>query len=129
MTAAAVAPSVLPVPAPVGGNQAAVVKVPDDDDVPPLGWGQWESLPAPAPEPPVGVLVMREDDRVMSGHLTHDAEASSSRAALSASRDTTARPEQEEESVNAPPAHFSEPRLSRCCGRNFAATALRSTGH
>jgi hypothetical protein len=58
MTAAAAAPSVLPAPTPAGGNHVAVVAVPDDDVLLP-GWGQWESLPAPAPEPPVGVLVMR----------------------------------------------------------------------
>jgi hypothetical protein len=60
MTTAVTAPSILPVPAPAGGNQVAVVEIPDDD-VPPPGWDHWVSLPAPAPEPPVGVLVMRED--------------------------------------------------------------------
>jgi hypothetical protein len=54
-TAADAAPSVLPAPAPAGGNQVAVVEVPDDDVLPP-GWGQWESLPAPAPEPRWGCL-------------------------------------------------------------------------
>jgi hypothetical protein len=44
----------------------------------------------------------------MSGHPTHSAEASSSRAALPASDGTAARLEQEREHVNAPPAHFSE---------------------
>jgi hypothetical protein len=58
------ASSILPAPAPVSGNQVAVVEI-SDDDVPPPGWGQWEGLPAPAPEPPVGALVMREDGRVM----------------------------------------------------------------
>jgi hypothetical protein len=70
----ATVPSVLPTPAPADDNQVAVVDVPDDD-VPSPGWGQWENLPAPAPEPPVGVLVMREDDCVMSGRPTHGAEA------------------------------------------------------
>jgi hypothetical protein len=37
-TTAVAAPSVLPVPAPAGGNQVAVVEV-LDDDVPPPGWG------------------------------------------------------------------------------------------
>jgi hypothetical protein len=92
MTAAAATPSVLLAPAPADGNQVAVVEVPDDD-VPPPGWGQWESLPAPAPEPPVGVLVMRKDGRVMSGHPTHGDEASSSRAAHPTSGGTAARPE------------------------------------
>jgi hypothetical protein len=58
MTVAITAPSALPASDPAGGNQVAVVDVPDDD-VPPPGWGQWENLPAPAPEPPVVVLVMR----------------------------------------------------------------------
>jgi hypothetical protein len=105
MTTTTTVSSVLTGPAPVGGNQVAVVEIPEDDASPP-GWGQWENLPAPAPEPPVGVLVMREDDFVMSGRLTHGAEASSSRAALPASGDTAARPEQER--VNAPPAHFNK---------------------
>jgi hypothetical protein len=35
-----------------------------------------------SPRAPGGVLVMREDSCVMSGRPTHDAEASSSRAAL-----------------------------------------------
>jgi hypothetical protein len=79
MTMAVTAPSILPAPAPADGNQVAVVEIPDDD-VPPLRWGQWESLPAPAPEPSVGVLVMREDGCVMSGRSAHNAEAPSSRA-------------------------------------------------
>jgi hypothetical protein len=116
-TVAAIAPSVLQALAPAGGNQAAVVEVPDDD-VPPPGWGQWESLPAPAPEPPVGVLVMREDDRVMSGHPTHSAEAPSSHAALT-SGGTAARPEQEEGRVNAPPAHFSEAQAEQALWEEF----------
>jgi hypothetical protein len=36
--------------APVGGSQAAVVEIPDDD-APPPGWDQWGNLPAPAPSP------------------------------------------------------------------------------
>jgi hypothetical protein len=107
MTVAVTAPSISSAPAPVGGNQVAVVEVPDDD-VPPLGWGQWESLPAPAPDPPVGVLVMRDDGYVMSGRLAHSAEASSSHAILPALDGIAARPEQEQESVNAPPAHFAD---------------------
>jgi hypothetical protein len=107
MTMAVTAPSILPAPALVSGNQVAVVEVPDDD-VPPPGWGQWESLPAPAPEPPVGVLVMREDDCMMSGRPTHGAEASSSCATPPASDGTVTRPEQERERVDAPPAHFAD---------------------
>jgi hypothetical protein len=37
-------------PALAGSSQATVVEIPDDD-VPPLGWDQWASLPTPAPEP------------------------------------------------------------------------------
>jgi hypothetical protein len=118
MTAVAVAPSVLPALAPAGGNQATVVKVPDDD-VPPPRWGQWESLPAPALEPLVGMLVMREDGRVMSGHPTHGAEASSPRATLPASGAITVRSEQEEERVNALPAHFSEAQAEQALWKEF----------
>jgi hypothetical protein len=117
-TAVDAAPSVLPAPAPTGGIQVVVIEVPDDD-VPPPRWGQWESLPAPAPEPPVGMLVMREDGRVMSGHPTHDAEASSSRAALPASGGTAARPEQEEEHVNARLAHFREAQAEHTLWEEF----------
>jgi hypothetical protein len=98
MTTTTTTPSVLPASAPAGGNQVVVV------DVPPPGWGQWENLPAPAPEPPVGVLVMKEDGCVMSGRPTHDAVASSSRGALR----TTTHQEQGQERVSAPSAHFSE---------------------
>jgi hypothetical protein len=49
MTTAVTVPSVPPVPAPIDDSRAAVVEIPDDD-VPPLGWDQWVSLPAPAPE-------------------------------------------------------------------------------
>jgi hypothetical protein len=55
MTMAATVPSVLPAPAPAGGNQVAMVDGPDDD-VSPLGWGQCGNLPAPAPEPRWGCL-------------------------------------------------------------------------
>jgi hypothetical protein len=118
MTAAAAARSALPASAPAGDNQVVVVDVPDDDVLPP-GWGQWESLPAPAPEPPVGVLVMREDDCMMSGHPTHGAEASSSRAALFASGGTATRPEQEGERVNAPPAHISAAQAGQALWEEF----------
>jgi hypothetical protein len=52
-----------------------MVEIPDND-APPPGWGQWENWPALAPEPAVGVLVMREDGCVMSRHPTHGTEAS-----------------------------------------------------
>jgi hypothetical protein len=45
--------------------------VPDDDDAPPPRWGQWESWPAPAPEPAAGVLVMREDGCMMPRRPMH----------------------------------------------------------
>jgi hypothetical protein len=83
MTMAVTAPSILSAPAPVSGSQAAVVEVPDDD-TPPHGWVQWGSLPAPAPEPSVGVLVMGDDGCVMSGRPADSAEASSSYAVLPA---------------------------------------------
>jgi hypothetical protein len=118
MTMAAATLSTLPVPVPTGGNQVAVVDVPDDD-VPPLGWGQWESLPAPAPEPPARVLMMREDGCMMSRRSTHGAEASSSRAALPASDGTAARPKQERERVNVPPAHFSEAQAEQVLWQEF----------
>jgi hypothetical protein len=47
----------------------------------------------PNPEPPTGVLVMREDGCVMSRRLAHGAEASSSRAALPALGGPAAHPE------------------------------------
>jgi hypothetical protein len=55
MTTAVPAPSVPPAPAPIDDSQATVVEIPDED-VPPPGWDQWVSLPAPAPEPPTGAL-------------------------------------------------------------------------
>jgi hypothetical protein len=118
VTVAATAPSALPAPAPTGGNQVAVVDVPDDN-VPPPGWGQWENLPALAPEPPVGVLVMRENNCVMSGHPTHGVEASSSHTALPTLDGTTVRPEQEQERVNAPPAHFSKAQAEQALWQEF----------
>jgi hypothetical protein len=107
MTMAVTAPSISPAPAPISGSQAAVVEVPDND-TPPPGWNQWGSLPAPALEPPVGVLVVRGDSCVMSGCPADGAEALSSRAAPPASDGIAVRPEQERERVDAAPAHFSE---------------------
>jgi hypothetical protein len=75
MTTAVTAPSIPPAPAPVNGSQAAVVEIPDDD-TPPPGWYQWGNLPAPAPEPRTGVLVMRDDGGVASGRPADGAEAS-----------------------------------------------------
>jgi hypothetical protein len=55
----------------------------------------------------------------MSGRSPHGAEALSSRAALPASNDTAARPEQEWERVNAPPAHFSEAQAEQALWQEF----------
>jgi hypothetical protein len=107
ITMAVTVPSILPAPAPVSGSQAVVVEV-LDNDTPPPGWDQWGSLPAPALEPPVGVLVMRNDGCVMSGRPADDAEASSSYAVLPASDGAATRPEWEREHVIAPPAHFAD---------------------
>jgi hypothetical protein len=50
MTTAVTAPSISPAPAPVGGSQAVVVEVPDDD-TPPPGWDQWGAYPHQPPSP------------------------------------------------------------------------------
>jgi hypothetical protein len=127
MTMAVTVPSILPVPVPADGNQVAVVEI-RDDDVPPPGWDQWVSMPAPAPEPPVGVLVMREDGREMSGRPTHGTEASSSRAALlPQATPRRIRGRTRSASMRRRPTS-AKPRPSRHCVRNFAATAPRSTG-
>jgi hypothetical protein len=85
-------PSIPPAPAPVDDSRAAVVEIPDED-VPPPGWDQWVNLPAPAPEPPTGVLVVRDDGGVAPGRPADGAEVSSSRRVLPASDGTAARPE------------------------------------
>jgi hypothetical protein len=107
MTTAVTAPSVPPLPAPIDDSQAAVVEIPDED-VPPPGWDQWVSLPTPAPEPPTGALVVRDDSGAVLGCPTDGAGASSSRAALLASGGPAEHPEQERERAGAPPAHFVE---------------------
>jgi hypothetical protein len=106
MTTTVTAPSVLPAPALVDDSQAAVVQIPDED-VPPPGWDQWVNLPAPALEPPTGALVVRDDGSVALGRPADGAEASSSRAVLSASDSAAAHPGQERERADAPPAHFA----------------------
>jgi hypothetical protein len=61
-TAAGVAvPPTSPALAATGSPGAAVMEIPDDDDVPPPGWDQWVSAFAPAPEASVGALVARSD--------------------------------------------------------------------
>jgi hypothetical protein len=88
-------------------DQAAMVEIPDDD-APPPGWGQWDNWPAPASEPTVGVLVVREDGCVVPQRPTHGAEASSSRAELPAPNTAVVRLEQEREPAGAAPAYFNE---------------------
>jgi hypothetical protein len=65
------------------------------------------NLPAPAPEPPTGVLVVRDDGGVVPGCLADGAEASSSRGVLPTSDGTVARPQRERERADAPLAHFT----------------------
>jgi hypothetical protein len=111
MTTAVTAPSTPPAPAPVDDSQAAAVEIPDED-VPPPGWDQWVNLPAPAPEPPTGVLLVRDDGGVASGRLADGAEASSSRGFLPASDGTAVRTKQEREHADAPLAHFASAQVS-----------------
>jgi hypothetical protein len=118
MTTAVTSPSIPPVLALVGGSQAAVVEIPDDDTPPPR-WDQRGNLPAPAPEPPMGVLVMRDDDGVMSGRPADGAEASSSCAVLPASDGTAVRPEQKQERTDAPPAHFASAQAEQALWQEF----------
>jgi hypothetical protein len=91
-TTATTASTVLPAPAPAGGDRATAVEIPDDD-APPPGWGQWGNWPVPAPEPMAGVLVMREDGCVMLWHPTLGAKALLSRAALPTPDGTAAHQE------------------------------------
>jgi hypothetical protein len=107
MTTTVTAPSVPPVAAPIDDSQAAVVEIPDED-VPPPGWDQWVSLPVPAPEPPTGALVVRDDSGVALGGPADGAGVSSSRASLPASGGPAAHLEQERERADVPPAHFVE---------------------
>jgi hypothetical protein len=89
---AVAAPLTLSAPTAAGSPQAVVVEVPDDD-VPPPGWDQWASLPASAPEPRTGVLVVRGDDGAALGGPANGVGASSSHAALPTSGGPAARPE------------------------------------
>jgi hypothetical protein len=124
-TVVATAVSVVPpVPVPTTVDQAAVVEIPDDD-APPPGWGQWESWPAPAPEPATGVLVMREDDCVMPRRPTHGTEALSSRAGLPTSNTTMVCLEREPAIASS--TYFNEAQAGRRCGRSFETTGPRST--
>jgi hypothetical protein len=116
MTTAVTAPSIPP--APVSGSQAVVVEIPDDD-TPPLRWDQWGNLPAPAPEPPVGALMVRDDGCMMSGRPADGVEASSSRAVLPASDGAAVRPEQERERAVTPPAHFADAQAEQALWQEF----------
>jgi hypothetical protein len=118
MTTAVTAPSIPPMLAPVSGSQAVVVEIPDDN-TPPPGWDQWGNMPAPAPEPPTGVLIMRDDGGVMSGRPADGAEASSSCAVLPASDGTAARPEQERERADAPPVYFASAQAEQALWQEF----------
>jgi hypothetical protein len=95
-------PPTSPAPAALGSPRAAVVEIPDDDDVPPPGWDQWASAPVSAPEASAGALVARGDISVVLGRPADGAGASSSHAG------PAARLEQEREHADAPPAHFVE---------------------
>jgi hypothetical protein len=92
-------------PALTGSSQATVVEIPDDD-VPPPGWDQWVSLPAPATEPQAGALVIRRDDHMVAGGSRHGVEASSSHTAPTGSRGPAADPGQGQERVDAPSPIF-----------------------
>jgi hypothetical protein len=77
-----------------------VVEIPDDNDVPPLGWDQWASALASAPEALAGALVARGDVGVAVGRPADGAGASSSRVGLATRL--------EWEHADAPPAQFIE---------------------
>jgi hypothetical protein len=93
-------PPTLPVPAAAGDPGAAVVEIPNDDDVPPPGWDQWASVPVSAPEAPAKALVARGDASAVPRRPADGAGPSSSRAG------PAARLEQGQEEVDAPPAYF-----------------------
>jgi hypothetical protein len=118
LTTAITALSALPVPTPVDESQAVVVEIPDED-VPPPGWDQWVNLPAPSPELPTGALVVRDDSAVAPGLPADSAEALLSRGVVPASDGTVARPEQERECGNVPPAHFASTQAEQALWREF----------
>jgi hypothetical protein len=118
MTTAVTASSTPSAPAPVDDSQAVVVEIPDED-VPPPGWDQWVNLPAPAPEPPTGVLVVMDAGGVAPGRPANGAEVSSSRGVLPASDGTTARTERERERADAPPAHFASAQAEQALWQEF----------
>jgi hypothetical protein len=114
-------------PALVGSSQATAVEIPDDD-APPPGWGQWGSLPAPAPKPQAGALVRRWDGHMVAGGSRHGAEASSSHAGpLARAIQRRAQGRGKSTPLRHPPSSPT-PKRSSCCGRSCAVLALRSTG-
>jgi hypothetical protein len=128
MSTTVTTPSISPAPTPISGGQVAVVEVPNDD-TPPARWDQWWSLPAPAPEPPVGALVVRDDGLVMSGRRRT---VPRPRRRAWSSRVQMAPWRARSRSGNTPSRcrpTSPMPRPSRSCGRSSATTASRSTGH
>jgi hypothetical protein len=113
-------------PALAGSSQATAVDIPDDDTLPP-GWDQWGGLPAPAPEPQAGALVIRRDGHMVAGGSRHGVEASSSHAApLARAVQQRTRGRGRSASTRHPP-FSSTLKGSSNCGRSCEATALRST--
>jgi hypothetical protein len=76
-----------------------VVEIPDDDDVPPPGWGQSLSMPASAPEASAGALLSHGGAGAALGGPAVGSGPSSSRAGPAASQ------KQGQEGADAPPAH------------------------
>jgi hypothetical protein len=100
MVVAVAAPPTSSVPAAAGSLEAVVVEITDDDDdVPPLGWDQWASAPAPAPEASVGVLVAQSGAGAELGHPVDGVGPSSPRAGPSACL------KKGQEGADAPPAY------------------------
>jgi hypothetical protein len=62
---------------------------------------------------------MRDNGCVMSRRSAHGAEASSSHAGLPASDGTAARPKQEQECVDAPPARFVKAQAEQALWQEF----------
>jgi hypothetical protein len=77
-----------------------VVEILDDDDVPPLGWHQWASALAPAPEAPAGALVAQSDAGTVLERPADGVGPSSPRTG------PATRLEQGQDEADAPPAHF-----------------------
>jgi hypothetical protein len=94
-------------PAFSGSSRATAVVIPDDE-VPPLGWGQWASLPTSAPEPQAAALVRRCDGHMVAASSGHSAEASSSRTARPAPSDLAASLGQGQERSDAQPPYFAD---------------------